>query len=230
MTIQITINDDLSRFSDYVSVKDISSDGKVVKEEYLMTVDQLVSVLQRSEYSPANEPSIPVQSPILPDNGFKHVWREQGQTQDVYTFVPAQQYDIRVHDTFIENVGFPSMIFCYQLDDSKITNLRVVAVKEKDMSEISENTEIYRFPFSNVQRSEVCMGANPFPKIESVRELKTLHNFFITIPFTNEWFDANSNNSDVYDLRELFNSVQGQAFPTEWLSSEGITFNQFFRY
>ena len=74
--------------------------------------------------------------------------------------IPKSNQPMPIYNRFYENVGIPGLIFAVRVTNNKLQNLHVVAVKDK---EITNETIIYRYPFTNVNGiGRVCLGNNLF--------------------------------------------------------------------
>jgi hypothetical protein len=65
------------------------------------------------------------------------------------------------------------------------------------------------------------------PVIKDLAQLATLHQVFFAAPSSTCYYNTNRNESGISDLRELYNRMQGQDFPEEWLTSKQQTFGQY---
>ncbi|MEI2356282.1 hypothetical protein [Mesobacillus zeae] len=230
----IKLSDQITDFDGYVEVMNLSDrfDGKaenieeiirvnnrLVNSIYKMTLTDLVNVL--SEAVTHHEHIV---TPTLPQYCIKHVWLNRAaQEQAVYIEVPKNKWDITYHSQVFENVGFPRMIFKYFIKGKNVTLSNIVAVKDKGF--IKDDTPLFIFPFSNVERStKVCMGSNQLPPIDSIVQVSTFHAIFFAAPF-GDCYGAKTTTGKT--LRELFTSLTHNDFEDEWLIPTGINFDTF---
>ncbi len=228
MPIRIEISDEISHFSDYVTVKELSSDGTVINSEFSMTIDQLIVLLQREKFSIDDEPEKVIETPILPPSVIKHVMvdRKEG-TQDFFLHVPKKRWDVTYEGKRYFDVGFPRMVFRVRIKGNHFLTANVVALLENES--LSDDMRVYKFPFGNVQSSTICMGANAFPSLKSINDLERFPAYFAALPFSSDWY-VNRNKAGMGGQDEMFEELQGKDFPDEWLSSKEVTFAYQFKY
>jgi hypothetical protein len=225
MDFIVKLSDTIADFEGLVEVMQISQrfDGKVnsiedlVKIEnrlvngiFKMTLEQFMGAI--SESSDGDES---ITTPLLPRNCIKHVWKKRtAGEQEVFIEIPKNRWDIKYHTQNFDQVGFPRMIFKYTVAKDTAKLSRIVALKES--GQIREDTPLFQFPFSNVDgsSSNVCMGSNILPGIESISQLSTYHSIFFAAPFGDSYGAKTSTNKG---LRELFTMLSDSDFNDEYL-------------
>jgi hypothetical protein len=244
----VKFSDDFTQHTPYCTVQVTSSEGVKV-DEYVMSFDDFVESIRNSETENLRpmrilgvqkrkrlrkiigrkrmkNPAIRIETPTLPVNCVKHIWINRAQKiQMVFIEVPKGKWDIAYYNTAFEQVGFPRMLFGYRIRDGRIQQMHILAVKDK--GRIREDTELYKFPYANVSNGMVCMGGNTLPVIKDLAQLATMHQVFFAAPSSTCYYDTKRNESGFSDLRELYNRMQGQDFPEEWLTSKQQTFGQY---
>ena len=214
MKIVIEIDDLLKSVKEQVLVKRL--DGDIVLEEFYLTVEGLVESLMDGQYVEA------VHSPILPKRciQFSQLNRIKGIWQAIFE-VPKDRFSIRYRDKVFKNVGFPRMLFVYQVTKEQTTISKIYAIRDNE--EITEDTLLYHFPFSHVSTDgHVCMGSNILPAA-SIKELENFHFYFLTSPFGD---DYGSKTIIGKSVKDLFEGLQNKDFPDDWLVPKNFTLGQ----
>lgn len=208
MKFLIEITDDISNFQEYVTVT--KKNGELVEGVYKMTLADLLTELE--DATDVSEDTI--ETPILPSNCIKHVWRNISKgISELYILVPKKRWDIMFFENQLEQVGFPRMIFKFRVERDKVGLSTIVAVK--DDGPITLNTPMYHFPFSHVNdNGHVCMGGNAFPKIDRVQQIETFHYLFLASPFTT---DYGAKTLTGKPINMLFQDLIKSDFDDDWL-------------
>jgi len=117
---------------------------------------------------------------------------------------PAQVRQIKYYNQDY-TVPFPPMLFKYVLQEKRIVESFVVAVKES-LENLNNETPVYDFPLNNVYHDgRICYGNNLLPEIESPKQLSTMPEYFLILPFsegTPELYEA-LKGQDKYPLETL---------------------------
>lgn len=217
MDILIKISDTLRSFHEYVDVRQVDR-GRVINE-YKMTLHDFVEAIKSSTtQSHIEEPVF--ETPILPSNCIKYL--ETTSKKIICIDVPANQWETIYADK-TGLMGYPRMIFRYEVIEDRVTNLSVVSVEK---GKVTDESKVYFCPTPNVySNGKICLGMNRFPKITSLNDLRTFHNIFFSAPFTNEvGFRVNGINS----FREVFTKFENKNFDESLLiPMQNYTFKDF---
>lgn len=230
MKLVIEIDDQIKNVQE--SIKVTKQNHGIIEGIYKMTVQEFIDCLNNATNDDAEDDML--ETPVLPRNCIKFVWKNlKHQTAEVYIEVAKNQFDIHYYDNFLEQVGFPRMIFKYSLDKNKVKLSKIFAVKD-DGRPITHDTPLYNFPFSHVSSSGgVCMGGNIFPDIQRMQQLETYHMLFIGSPFSNDYGAKTLSN---YPLGQLFDHLVKKQFNDEWLlpycnvTKEIISFGEYLNF
>lgn len=101
-------------------------------------------------------------------------------------FRPAQVRKVLFFDDEY-TVPLPPLLFKYYLlANAKITSSCVFAVELSDPGLLRDDTMLYHFPYGeNVYGDgRMCHGTNRLPEIKSPRQLSSLPEYFLQLPFT----------------------------------------------
>lgn len=216
MQIQITITDQLKSYHEAVKVVKENEHGVTIGE-YLMPLSEIINCLTQSV-----DQGVVVETPILPRGCIKLQTSPLGHI--AYLDIPKQQWLISYNDQSVR-VGFPRMIFKYDVFKDELRSMHIVAVPEK--GRIKGDTPLYHFPYTNVDKehAKVCMGTNEMPSIKNLTQLETVHDLFFSAPFGD---DYGCMLTEGQNFRTILPLVQDKPFSDDWLIPIGKTFNEFF--
>lgn len=198
------------------SVNIIAYEGLRKTEKIIAINDFLISILEATSNTELNSFLSPlhsirkgielIQSKNFSSNSSIYVlFREKG-------YAPMPHYN-----RMYENVGVPNLIFAVKVINNRLSKLYVVATKDKI---ITNDTKIYRYPFTNVAGNSalVCTGSNTFePGIEDndFKLLFDVPNKFFSMP-NNQGY-AECRNSKYPHIEEVFKMLNNNEFDEELL-------------
>ncbi len=122
--------------------------------------------------------------------------------------IPKSKIRVKFHDVAFEDVGHPRLLFAIYERNGRVFNVKLAAIKGK--GEITQNTPLYNYPYSNVHNSgKICWSGYSDLEIDQIPMM----------------FLSTSNNSHLNDdTYELFKTYQGKTFPDNKLKRlEGST-------
>lgn len=125
--------------------------------------------------------------------------------------LPANKYSVKYHDVRME-VGHPRLLFAIYTNNNGVTEVRLAALK--GTKPLSETTELFRYPFSNVFKDgKVCWSDYHDLAID------TIPTFFLSAP----------NNSHLgNNTYELYQEFQNKDFNEDLLEPLGFTLEYWF--
>lgn len=208
MDIHLRISDDITSFEQAVEVRQIDEIGTEINHFHVPLKTILESLMDAMEVSTGYS------TPILPNNCIKY--QESNHTRKVLMELPKRKWKINnAEDNSLRMVSFPRLLLQYIIEDVKVTEFRMFAIRDK--VPLEENTELYYFPFANVhhETGTVCMGLNVFPNIQSLRDLEQYHLLFFAAPFGTDYGIRVA--EKVGSQTELFKRLEHQSFPEDWL-------------
>lgn len=132
-----------------------------------------------------------VKSGFLPP----HTLSVSTDQSNLSTYVVMDFNDDRVEVTYMnttyERFPIPRFVFGFSVEQSgKIAQVNLgVPADEK----LTSKTKMFRYPFSNVSRFDMCTGANPLPKIKSLTQLENLPYFILGLPDNDDHYNDNNN-------------------------------------
>jgi hypothetical protein len=109
--------------------------------------------------------------------------------------VAGIQYRTPYIDKGLVFVGMPKLLFQFDLDtflgtmDSRVLHQSFVYALKSNNDLVNEETELYIFPFTNVNKSDhsICWGSNANLSIPSLSHIQTLINLFISSHFNEDY-------------------------------------------
>ena len=123
------------------------------------------------------------QTGILP-NGCIAYRESQNRQRFVALDFGQFRMDISYEKTEYKNFPIPRLLFGFSLSaDDRITEVMVAVA---DMGPLRENTVLYKYPFSNVSGFNMCIGVNPLPKIQHLRQLNGIPYYIFSMPDNND--------------------------------------------
>lgn len=106
-------------------------------------------------------------------------------------FIPADRQVINyVGTSYI--VPFPSLLFYFESDNGRLADTRVYAAKIRDSAELRTDTQLYAFPFGNVEphSGKVCWGSTKHPRIQDMSDFQTVISSFFGSEVNDDYYKA----------------------------------------
>lgn len=126
-----------------------------------------------------------------------------------------------------KNVAMPKTLFAIKVFNDRCCNIKIAAVKT---NRITNNTTIYRYPFSNVfDTRNVCLGSNTFSDFDlnGIQNLPMIPEMFLAMTNNNDGY-CGSNTSNL-NYEELLEVLSESTFDNDILreSYTSKTYNDF---
>lgn len=222
MDVLIKLSDTPGNLEFPVEIKHMH--GDITEKEFYMKLEDLVAELSNAI---SNKTKAIVETPILPKECVKHVWLDySGAVQQVTIDVSKAQHTIHYNNKKLTDVGFPRLLFTYQISHEVCQLTNIVAVK--GVGRMKPSTPLYHFPYSHVSlNGDVCMGTNTFPVTKEITALATYHSLFFNAPFGS---DYGAKSTTGMPINKLFDQAENQPFNEEWLLPINQTFQEYFHY
>ncbi|ONG75816.1 hypothetical protein BKK44_01155 [Bacillus cereus] len=225
MEFSFHFSDDIEKYNE--SRLEINDSG-IKRDEFYLSLTEFIRLLGDSFVIDLNKT---YKSPILPKNLIHYTYNPLTKTWELFCDIQAFLSDIKAFndETVFIKVGIPRLLIKYIFNETRehsyqLTELFIYALKGTES--INEGTQIYKFPFSNVNNvGRMCTGSNRLPKITALLEAENLHkNYLFQTVFTNHFY--NERNLSSYSLDKLLSKLEEQAFPQEWLIEQNMTFGE----
>ncbi len=218
---KIKIEMEVGKFPSITYDSPIGQTQKTVFPSRILDVLQQVMTGGEDPENPTPKEHTILASPELPIGTVRYGQSSRGKD---YLFLvdPASQHDVK-YDTFqFEDVGFPSLVFFFAIQKGNLSAASVAAYKDRFLR---PDTQLYRFPYSNVHAdTQLCFWTN-----EQIADLVRMQTF----PY--EWKSLNNNghlyrpgSSNLSGLTQydLYKLMENKPFDPELLAPINKTFQQ----
>lgn len=173
-------------------------------------------------------------TPLLPKGTLKYGVNKNQTAFGVTMEIDKKMFDIRYSgDDEIYCIGFPRMVVQYILRSIGyqkycITEMKIYAVEDNKQS-ITNDTELYYFPYPNVNPSSgiVCWGANERIELNSLVELERAFVWFVSAPFGEDYGVRTT--LGINNFRGLITKIKDKPFNDDWLIPVGKRFGDIFQ-
>ena len=142
---------------------------------------------------------------------------------------PLSRADITLEETVYPNFPLPRLVFGFGLSrDGKVRECRLCVVHDETPR---PETPLYKYPFSNVRGTSVCVGSNPLPVYRELRAISSLPDFILRIPNNFESYDKNNNKLklEYRDLMERLKDKDSAYYYSHVLIPEKETLSDFIK-
>lgn len=168
------------------------------------------------------------QSKVLPhtkDVSTVTVLTSKETNTNIYVmFRKRKTFTANYYDDIFKGIECPNILFAVRVMNGVPNKAWVCAVKDDF---ITDNTEVYRFPFPNVfSDTSICYGSNRVTEVELVKDsdVARMPSMFLSMP----WNDHNYGgaNKSGKPFRKLLEHLQDNPFDNDWLNpcGAGVTF------
>ncbi len=150
-----------------------------------------------------------------------------GRSMRAVFFIPADRQVLNYVGTGYV-VPFPSLLFYFEADNGRLSGTYVYASTIKDCSELGTDTQLYVFPFGNVEAysGKVCWGNTKHPQIQSISDFQGIISGFFGSEVNDDYYQAGSHvilKEEFLMQRGLLNHLADLdgGFPDEYLVRSG---------
>ncbi len=132
---------------------------------------------------------IQIQTGVLPNNIISLSINEDSR----YAVVefPDAYADITYMSTTYEHFPLPRLLFGFHLE--KNGRISAVNLGVPALGKLTEKTPMFCYPFSNVYRFSLCVGANSLPHIPALYSLQNLPHYILSLPDNDDRFNTQHN-------------------------------------
>ena len=168
-----------------------------------------------------------IKSGLLPPNCISFAQNEAGK-RTLYLLHPEDRATLTFMDTVYEKFPLPRLVFGFTVgSDGRVSGARL-GVTEAD-GHTKPDAKMYRWPFSNVNGTNLCLGNNTLPRYAGPHKLAGLPYHILSMPHNMDHFTAANNRSGL-GLRELLEHLRDKR-PTYYygnvLVESGETLGEF---
>lgn len=195
-----------------------SSDG--IHTSKLIGWDDLADCFLRSQND------LIIRSGLLPTNCLSYSEGEKGWCSITVLF-PERYCDLTYHKTAYPHFPLPQLVFRFSLfRGGRVQKVGVGVVEE---GRITPESQMYHYPFSNVQGYKMCTGNNALPGYESLHGISTLPYFILSMPNNDDYYSADNNRQklEFRDLLEGLKDKEPSYYYSDVLIPNGDTLQDF---
>lgn len=192
------------------------------KGPYYFTLHEFIETFQARDEINKREQLIFESSPTLPNGTIRYMHNKDKSVFRFFIELPKRVWGIRYdNEKTLFPIGFPRLLVKYDVTaciDAKyfVSNMEVFSVLNDGMP-ITEDTQLYFFPYPNVYKGTgaVCMGANERIQLSCFTELERSFVYFAQSPFNEDLGICTT--LGIGNFRKFIELYQGQAFNDDWL-------------
>ena len=191
--------------TDQCYCKVISENDKGIKTNKHISISTLLKLLQSAttEKDIECENSSITYSEILPgDSLISTIQIKEMVDQNAKWYMLLRDNKpatFKFQDRNYKNVGMPKLLFAIKVFNNKCVNIRIAAVKT---DKITEDTKIYKYPFSNVSDTRnVCLGNNTLSDfdLKSISNISMIPEIFLSMPNNKDMYSGSNNSQLQYE-------------------------------
>lgn len=114
-----------------------------------------------------------------------------GSSMRALFFIPAGRQVLN-YVGHIYIVPFPSLLFYFESENGRLSVTRVFAVRIRDCSELGTDTQLYAFPFGNVDSygGSVCWGETKHPPVQEISDFQGIISSFFGSEINDDYYMA----------------------------------------
>jgi hypothetical protein len=142
---------------------------------------------------------------------------------------PRLRADITLHETVYPDFPLPRLVFGFHVSrEGKVSDCRVCVIADETPA---PETQLYKYPFSNVQNTGICTGANPLPAYKDLRKVVSLPDFILRIPNSFESYNPENTRlkTGYRELMEHLKDKDTGYYYSDVLIPEKTTLSEFIR-
>ena len=212
----------------------IKPDSSVVVED---VTDGIISVknigvddVLNSIKNSITRKQIIVYSGLLPKNCVAFYCNAENNDRYIVLEFDTGYADITYMKTLYEHFPLPKLVFGFHLDEnSRIFSVNLgVTANER----LTESTQMYVYPFSNVSQFGLCTGANELPEAKSLCQLSNLPWFILSLPDNDDRYNERDNALRMGHrqlLEHLKDKNTAYYYEKVLIPMDGVTLKQFLK-
>jgi len=168
-----------------------------------------------------------VTSGLLPRGCLSFNTRDNGE-RELTLLHPEDRADISYMGTAYKDFPLPRLIFGFSVSSEGIISRCRLGVVGNDNT-LKPTTPMYIYPFSNVSGTQLCIGNNPMPRVQSLHTLGSLSYHILSMDNNNDHFCASNNKPglEMRDLLELLKNKQQSCYYEDILLPSRTTLGDF---
>lgn len=168
-------------------------EDKAIRVEFLeneqkrtkaVSVDTLTDCIKKSLSN------IRVTTGLLPTNALSVTMDSSNQRYAVLEF-SDERATVTYMKTEYPDFPLPRLLFGFRIEDSG--RISGVNIGVPNLGKLMPDTQMFFYPFSNVNRFSMCTGANSLPHIQSLQQLANLPYYILSLPDNDDFYQERSN-------------------------------------
>jgi hypothetical protein len=167
-------------------------------------------------------------SGILPKNCIAWTKSSRGNAEYYVIRHDERFADIQYHETKYPHFPIPQLVFGFRISGNRITGVNAGVVEAGSLN-LNEDTQMYRYPFSNVNGFDMCTGGNRLPIIKKAAALANLPYYILSLPDNDDYYSANHNKLNLghRELLEHLKDKSSEYYYTDVLIPSGRKLKDF---
>ena len=147
-----------------------------------------------------------ISSGLLPQNCISLVVGTDGQRN--VTILHSEKFaDISYYKTKYEHFPLPQLLFKFKLSmGMRVQSCQLAVVKDE---KLTEESVMYKYPFSNVNGYSLCVGRNTLPICERLSTLSSLPYYILSMENNDDYYMIN-NNKQKLEYRDLLEQLKNK--------------------
>lgn len=195
------------------------NDGVFIGRGTYTHEDYAAAVLQSIDFQTSETPLLPRNTILFCDGPvYKRIFME----------IPAHRRTVYYHEAVIEDIPYPTLIFgiSVKLVQEKYVVHGVYIAAVEETFNLSEATELFHYPFTNVSdsNSKVCWGTQKLPEFDAISQLSSIPELFFNTPNSDSYYGSPYNTNLTF--RELIEEIKGKSFPDKYLKPKRMNLKQ----
>lgn len=212
--IEIVLDERYNRSKCYECAQVTTEDENGMKQSRLVTVASLMEAFMKSAVQRLE--NVPVGG--IPFGYYDAaVGSRNGKfCAETVTVLPAGKQMIQYEESRYD-ICMPSLVFCFKVEEGRISNTRVYVVKDVKPT---DRSRLYRYPFGNVSETGcVCWGNNRLPSVRKLKDLEEAMMLFIQSRGNSDYFKSKEYcGHEGMTLRQLYEMLKDrESYPDEYL-------------
>ncbi len=159
-------------------------EGKEIHTK-LISIDTLYECIKNSLKG------VGISTGILPEHAVCVTTDSESGQRYVTLEFPEEKAKIIYQQTEYPDFPIPRLLFGFRIESSG--RISGVTLGVPALGKLTPDTTMYYYPFSNVSRFNMCIGANSLPHIKSLRQLSNLPYHILSLPDNDDHYAERNN-------------------------------------
>lgn len=214
-------DDFILRFMDDKSIRvEITDSGTTMTK--VVSVDTLIDCIKGSIQGAR------FCSGLLPAGTLSYTKNTENDTTYLVMEFPEQTADITYMNTLYSDFPLPRLLFGFKVEGSG--RISGVSLGVPALGKLTPETPMFYYPFSNVNRFQLCTGSNTMPHIKTLQSLQNFPQHILSFPDNDDHYSEKHNRASLghRDLLEhLADKDRQYYYDSVLVPMPGVTLKQF---